>query len=104
MVLGISLAYVIRLTRQSVSENVSADYVRTARAWGLTNRAVMSRHILRNSVTVATFLGGDLGAATSWVAPSSPRGIFSVERRSAARSGRPSDWAGNPTVDVHHDR
>ena len=28
---GVSLAYVIRLTRQSVSENVSADYVRTAR-------------------------------------------------------------------------
>ena len=38
---GVSLAYVIRLTRQSVSENVSADYVRTARAKGLTNRAVM---------------------------------------------------------------
>ena len=60
---GVSLAYVIRLTRQSISENVSADYVRTARAKGLTNRAVMSRHILRNSlIPVATFLGGDLGA------------------------------------------
>ena len=60
---GVYLAYVIRLTRQSVSENVSADYVRTARAKGLTNRAVMSRHILRNSlIPVATFLGGDLGA------------------------------------------
>ena len=60
---GVSLAYVIRLTRQSVSENVSADYVRTARAKGLTNRAVMTRHILRNSlIPVATFLGGDLGA------------------------------------------
>ena len=60
---GVSLAYVIRLTRQSISENVSADYVRTARAKGLTNRAVMTRHILRNSlIPVATFLGGDLGA------------------------------------------
>ena len=60
---GVSLAYVIRLSRQSVSENVSADYVRTARAKGLTNRAVMTRHILRNSlIPVATFLGGDLGA------------------------------------------
>ena len=60
---GVSLAYVIRLTRQSVSENVSADYVRTARAKGLANRAVMTRHILRNSlIPVATFLGGDLGA------------------------------------------
>ena len=60
---GVSLAYVIRLTRQSVSENVSADYVRTARAKGLANRAVMTRHILRNSlIPVATVLGGDLGA------------------------------------------
>lgn len=57
-----SLAYVIRLTRQSVSENVSADYVRTARAKGLGEGAVMTRHILRNSlIPVATFLGGDLG-------------------------------------------
>lgn len=60
---GVSLAYVIRLTRQSVSENVSADYVRTARAKGLSNGRVMTRHILRNSlIPVATFLGGDLGA------------------------------------------
>lgn len=60
---GVSLAYVIRLTRQSVSENVSADYVRTARAKGLSNGVVMTRHILRNSlIPVATFLGGDLGA------------------------------------------
>ena len=60
---GVSLAYVIRLTRQSVSENVSADYVRTARAKGLANSAVMTRHILRHSLLpVATFLGGDLGA------------------------------------------
>ena len=58
-----SLAYVIRLTRQSVSENVSADFVRTARAKGLPNGQVMSRHILRNSlIPVATFLGGDLGS------------------------------------------
>ena len=60
---GVSLAYVIRLTRQSVSENVSADYVRTARAKGLSGGVVMSRHILRNSlIPVATFIGGDLGA------------------------------------------
>ena len=60
---GVSLAYVIRLTRQSVSENVSADYVRTARAKGLSGGVVMTRHILRNSLLpVATFIGGDLGA------------------------------------------
>ncbi|QWW19478.1 ABC transporter permease [Schaalia sp. 19OD2882] len=58
-----SLAYVLRLTRQSVSENAVADYVRTARAKGLPNDQVMTRHILRNSlIPVATFLGSDLGA------------------------------------------
>lgn len=63
-VLGsLSLAYVLRLTRQSVSETKTADFVRTARAKGLTNRQVRNRHILRNSmIPVATFLGADLGA------------------------------------------
>lgn len=58
-----SLAYVVRLTRQSVSENITADYVRTARAKGLGKGVIMRRHVLRNSlIPVATFLGGDLGA------------------------------------------
>ncbi|MFN8049023.1 MAG: ABC transporter permease [Ancrocorticia sp.] len=60
---GVSLAYVIRLTRQSISETTSADFVRTARAKGLSNGSVMTRHILRNSlIPVVTFLGSDLGA------------------------------------------
>lgn len=64
IVLGaLSFAYVIRLTRQSVSENLSADYVRTARAKGLGNRRVMTHHVLRNSlIPVVTFVGVDLGA------------------------------------------
>lgn len=64
VVLGaLSFAYVIRLTRQSVSENLRADYVRTARAKGLNNGQVMGRHVLRNSlIPVVTFLGADLGA------------------------------------------
>lgn len=64
IVLGaLSFAYVVRLTRQSVSENLRADYVRTARAKGMSNGAVTTRHVLRNSmIPVATFLGADLGA------------------------------------------
>jgi len=64
VVLGaLSCAYVIRLTRQSVSENLRADYVRTARAKGLSGGTVMRRHVLRNSlIPVVTFLGADLGA------------------------------------------
>ena len=52
-----------RFQRNLMLDTLGADYVRTARAKGLANRAVMTRHILRNSlIPVATFLGGDLGA------------------------------------------
>lgn len=63
IVLGaLSFAYILRLTRQSVSENLTADYVRTARAKGLSNGAVMGRHVLRNSlIPVVTYIGTDLG-------------------------------------------
>ncbi|MCL1897644.1 MAG: ABC transporter permease [Micrococcales bacterium] len=60
---GVSIAYVLRLTRTSVGENATADYVRTARAKGLSGGTVTTRHILRNSlIPVVTFLGTDLGA------------------------------------------
>ena len=60
---AVSLAYIIRLTRQSISETAGADFVRTARAKGLTSGSVMNRHILRNSlIPVVTFIGADLGA------------------------------------------
>jgi oligopeptide transport system permease protein len=64
IVLGaVSFAYVIRLTRTSVSENLTADYVRTATAKGLSRGRVVNVHVLRNSlIPVVTFLGADLGA------------------------------------------
>ena len=64
MVLGsLSLAYIARLTRTSLVENLRADYVRTARAKGLPPRRVIGVHALRNSlIPVITFLGADLGA------------------------------------------
>ena len=67
IVLGaLSFAYVVRLTRQSVSENLTADYVRTARARGMAGGPVVRRHVLRNSlIPVVTFLGSDLGALMS---------------------------------------
>ncbi|OTA26383.1 ABC transporter permease [Alloscardovia macacae] len=64
MVLGsASMAYIIRLTRTEVASNRTLDYVRTARAKGLSNRKVITNHILRNSlIPVVTYLGADLGA------------------------------------------
>lgn len=78
IVLGaMSFAYIIRLTRQSVSENLRADYVRTARAKGLKGQAVMLRHILRNSlIPVVTFIGADLG--TLMTGAIITEGIFSI--------------------------
>lgn len=63
-VLGaVSFAYVLRLTRQSVSETVTSDHVRTAHAKGLPRKLVLRNHVLRNSlIPVVTFLGADLGA------------------------------------------
>ncbi|GHD07667.1 ABC transporter permease [Zhihengliuella salsuginis] len=62
-VLGlVSLAYVIRLSRTQIAENLSADFVRTASAKGLTRGRVVLVHVLRNSlIPVITFLGADLG-------------------------------------------
>ncbi|PLS28615.1 ABC transporter permease [Bifidobacterium parmae] len=64
MVLGsVSMAYIIRLTRSEISSNIAQDYVRTARAKGMSNKSVMARHVLRNSlIPVVTYLGQDLGA------------------------------------------
>ena len=58
-----SLAYVARLTRTSIAENMKADYVRTAKAKGLPRRTIIMRHTLRNSlIPVVTFIGADIGA------------------------------------------
>lgn len=63
VVLGsLSLAYIARLTRTSLIENLRADFVRTATAKGLTRTRTVMRHLLRNSlIPVVTFLGIDLG-------------------------------------------
>ncbi|KPN22049.1 MULTISPECIES: ABC transporter permease [Arthrobacter] len=78
VVLGLaSFAYVLRLTRTSVIENMNADYVRTATAKGLSRGRVVTVHILRNSlIPVITFLGADLGALMGGAIVT--EGIFNV--------------------------
>jgi peptide/nickel transport system permease protein len=63
IVLGSGLAAVVmRQTRAAMLDSLSADYVRTARAKGLSRREVIGGHALRNSlVTVVTVLGLQLG-------------------------------------------
>ncbi|MGW4162431.1 ABC transporter permease [Streptomyces sp. NPDC004788] len=60
---GLSLAYVTRLTRTTMAENLRADYMRTAIAKGLPKRRIIGVHLMRNSmIPVITFLGTDIGA------------------------------------------
>jgi ABC-type dipeptide/oligopeptide/nickel transport system permease component len=64
------VAIMTRLTRASTLDVVSQDYIRTARAKGLPERIVRSRHILRNSlIPVVTTLGFSLAglAFTSFI-------------------------------------
>jgi oligopeptide transport system permease protein len=57
-----SLAYIARLMRANLSENLRADYVRTAKAKGLTNTRTVGVHTLRNSlIPVITYIGIDVG-------------------------------------------
>jgi peptide/nickel transport system permease protein len=63
-VLGAGLAAVLmRQTRNSMIEVMSADYVRTAYSKGLAGRAVIFRHAIRNGlIPVVTILGLQMGA------------------------------------------
>jgi peptide/nickel transport system permease protein len=52
-----------RVLRSSMLDVMNEDYVRTARAKGLSHRRVMMRHVLRNSlIPVITLFGLDFGA------------------------------------------
>ena len=54
----IYVALIARITRTSVLEVLGEDYIRTARAKGLTDRVVLMRHALRNaSVPIVTVIG-----------------------------------------------
>jgi peptide/nickel transport system permease protein len=66
-VLGSGLAAVImRQMRSSMLEALDTDYVRTARAKGLSERSVIGTHALRNSlITVVTVIGLQLGLLIS---------------------------------------
>ena len=60
---SIPLAVFTRITRASVIDVSNEDYVRTARAKGLTDRRVNDRHIMRNAwLPVTTVIGLETGA------------------------------------------
>ena len=61
--LGVALAAILtRMVRSSMLEELSSDYVRTARAKGLSTAAVLMRHALRNAlIPIITILGLQFG-------------------------------------------
>jgi peptide/nickel transport system permease protein len=67
LVLGAQFAAILmRQTRSAMLQSLGADYVRTARAKGLSERQVVFGHALRNSlITVLTLIGLRLGLLIS---------------------------------------
>ncbi|MEU0397211.1 ABC transporter permease [Streptomyces sp. NPDC006208] len=75
---ALSLAYVARLTRTSIAENLRSDYIRTAVAKGLPRRRIVGVHLMRNSmIPVVTFLGTDLGTLMAGAVVT--EGIFNIK-------------------------
>lgn len=67
------LAFIARLVRSSMLETLEQDYIRTARAKGLSEQMVIFKHALKNSlIPVVTYLGPLIAAILT--------GSFVVER------------------------
>jgi oligopeptide transport system permease protein len=73
----LGVAYIIRLTRSSVIDTASQDFVRTAYSKGLSRARVTRVHILRNSmIPVVTYVSIDFGILL--VGATVTEGIFNV--------------------------
>ncbi|HWW66639.1 MAG TPA: ABC transporter permease, partial [Solirubrobacterales bacterium] len=58
----IQIGFYSRVLRSNMLDAMAEDYVRTARAKGLSERQVMTRHVLRNSlIPIVTLFGLDVG-------------------------------------------
>jgi peptide/nickel transport system permease protein len=65
----LSIGFYSRVLRSNMLDVMNEDYVRTARAKGLSERRVMTRHVLRNSlIPVITLFGLDFGATIAGTA------------------------------------
>lgn len=65
---GALAAAIARMTRSTVLETLTQDYVRTARSKGLLNRVVILRHVLRNAlIPVLSIMGVQVAALVGGV-------------------------------------
>ena len=75
----LSIGIYSRVVRSNMLDVMNEDYVRTARAKGLSERQVMTRHVLRNSlIPVITLFGLDFGATIAGTAIIT-EAIFSID-------------------------
>jgi peptide/nickel transport system permease protein len=66
---ALTIGFYSRVVRTNMLDVMNEDYVRTARAKGLSERQVMTRHVLRNSlIPVVTLFGLDFGATIAGTA------------------------------------
>jgi peptide/nickel transport system permease protein len=62
----IPMAIIARMTRSSLLEVMGLEYVRTARAKGLIERLVISKHAMRNAlIPIVTIIGIETGSLLS---------------------------------------
>lgn len=60
------MAYITRLTRSSMLDVLGQDYIRTAKAKGVSQRNIILKHALKNSlIPVITYLGPELAYITT---------------------------------------
>lgn len=63
---SVSSAYVARIMRSQMLESMGQDYIRTAQAKGLTQKAIVRKHAMKNAlIPVVTFIGIDFGVMMS---------------------------------------
>jgi peptide/nickel transport system permease protein len=75
----LSIGFYSRVLRSNMLDVMNEDYVRTARAKGLSERQVMVRHVLRNSlIPIVTLFGLDFGATIAGTAIITEK-LFSYE-------------------------
>ena len=60
---AVSTAYTARIMRSQLVEVMNQDYIRTAKAKGLSKRSIIFHHALKNAlIPVVTYIGMDFGA------------------------------------------
>jgi peptide/nickel transport system permease protein len=86
---AISTGYIARMMRSSMLEVIGKDYIRTARAKGLSEKVVILRHALRNAfipvitiigINFASLLGGAVATETVFAWPGLGRAVVDAIR------------------------